>query len=179
MTLRLNLMPWREQQRARAVRRFQGMMVAGLVMALTVVMVLDQAARHRLARQAEVVAHQQGELARLDTSLAQIDRLRDAQAAVQLQQAALAALRARQAQLPGLFHSLEQAMPDGAQLTEVNLQDERLRLAGLAASAAVVARFMRDLQQAGVVQGIELVHLRHHPRGNEFLLAGRVSVGDS
>ncbi|QXH36121.1 PilN domain-containing protein [Pseudomonas muyukensis] len=179
MRVRLNLMPWREQRRAKTLRRFQRALVLSLILALVGVLLLDQAARARLARQAEVVARHQAELARLEGGLLQLERLREARQAAQAQYAALTTLRARQALLPGLLLSLEQAMPEGAQLTEVDWQDNRLQLAGLAASAAVVARLMRDLQHSGVVQEVELVHLRYQQTGDEFLLAARLAPGAS
>lgn len=176
---RLNLMPWREQRRASAVRRFQITLVGTLVVALCGVMLLDRMARSRLARQAQAVATQQAAVERLDASLRQIDKLREARDALLAQQAAVSALSAGRAQLPGLFRALEQAIPEGARLTEVGVEDGRLRLAGLAASASVVARLMRSLEQVKMVRDLELVHLRRHGQGDEFLLAARLLLGES
>lgn len=176
---RLNLMPWREQRRASAVRRFQITLVGTLVVALCGVVLLDRMARSRLARQAQVIATQQAAVERLDTSLRQIDKLREARDALLAQQATVSALSAGRAQLPGLFRALEQAMPEGARLTEVGVEDGRLRLAGLAASASVVARLMRSLEQVKMVRDLELVHLRRHGQGDEFLLAARLLAGES
>ncbi|UXZ46377.1 PilN domain-containing protein [Pseudomonas soli] len=172
-------MPWREQRRASAVRRFQITLVGTLVVALCGVMLLDRMARSRLARQAQVIATQQAAVERLDTSLRQIDKLREARDALLAQQATVSALSAGRAQLPGLFRALEQAMPEGARLTEVGVEDGRLRLAGLAASASVVARLMRSLEQVKMVRDLELVHLRRHGQGDEFLLAARLLAGES
>ncbi|MDH0648841.1 PilN domain-containing protein [Pseudomonas sp. GD03858] len=178
MKVRLNLMPWREQRRASAVRRFQLVLVASLVAALLAVMALDQAARARLARQVEAVGRQQLALDRLETTAARIDQLREARRAVEAQRSALATLRGGQALIPDLFRGLEQAMPEGAQLIEISLEEERLRLTGLAASASVVAQFMRGLQRMGDIRDLELVHLRHQARGDEFLLVGRLLASE-
>jgi len=179
MTGRLNLMPWREQRRASVVRRFRITLVATLVVALCAVMLLDRMARSRLARQVQVVATQQAAVERLDASLRQIGQLREARDALLAQQAAVSALGAGREQLPGLFLALEQAMPEGARLTEVGVEDGRLRLAGLAASASVVARLMRSLEQVRTVRDLELVHLRRHGQGDEFLLSARLLAGES
>ncbi|PNA02583.1 MULTISPECIES: PilN domain-containing protein [unclassified Pseudomonas] len=176
---RLNLMPWREQRRASVVRRFQITLVATLVVALCGVMLLDRTARSRLARQAQVVATQQVAVERLDASLRQIDQLRETRDALSAEQAAVSALDAARAQLPGLFLALEQAMPEGARLTEVGVEDGHLRLTGLAASASVVARLMRGLEQVAMVRDLQLVHLRRHGQGDEFLLAARLLAGES
>ncbi|MCU7238621.1 MULTISPECIES: PilN domain-containing protein [Pseudomonas] len=179
MMARLNLMPWREQRRARVVRRLQIMLVVALVVALCGVIWLDQMARSRLARQSLVVASHQAELERLDATLRQVDQLRGMRAALQAEHAAVTALGAGRSQMPGLFLALEQALPEGARLTEVDVEAGRLRLGGLAASASVVARFMRDLEQVGMVRDLELVHLRRHLQGDEFLLAARLLAGES
>lgn len=179
MRVRLNLMPWREQRRARVVRQFQIRLVVTLVVALSAVTWLDQMARSRLARQALIVVSHQAELERLDTSLRQVDQLRGRRAVVQAEHAAVAALGAGRSQMPGLFLALEQALPEGVRLTEVDVEAGRLRLGGLAASASVVARFMRDLEQVGMVRDLELVHLRRHVQGDEFLLAARLRAGES
>lgn len=179
MMARLNLMPWREQRRARVVRRFQLMLVVTLVVALCGVIWLDQMARSRLARQALVVASHQAELKRLDTMLGQVDQLRSRRAALQAEHVAVSALDAGRSQVPGLFLALEQALPEGARLTEVDVEAGRLRLGGLAASATVVAQFMRDLEHVGVVRDLELVQLRRHDEGDAFLLAARLLAGES
>lgn len=45
--MRLNLLPWRERQRQAALRRFRGQLVAGALLALCAVMLVDQLARQR------------------------------------------------------------------------------------------------------------------------------------
>ncbi|BCJ09418.1 hypothetical protein PRtIB026_A09510 [Pseudomonas sp. RtIB026] len=179
MMVRLNLMPWREQRRARTVQRFQALLGVTLVVALCGVIWLDQMARSRLARQALIVASHQAELERLDATLRQVDQLRGRREALQAEHAAVSALGAGRSQMPGLFLALEQALPEGARLTEVDVEAGRLRLGGLAVSASVVARFMRGLEQVGMVRDLELVHLRRHAQGDEFLLAARLLAGES
>jgi type IV pilus assembly protein PilN len=179
MMARLNLMPWREQRRARAVRRFQITLVVTLVVALCGVLWLDQMARSRLARQALIVVSHQAERDQLDATLRQVDQLRGRREALQAEHAALSALGTGRSQMPDLFLALEQALPEGARLTEVDVEAGRLRLGGLAASASVVARFMRDLEHVSVVQDLELVHLRRHDEGDAFLLAARLLAGES
>lgn len=179
MRVRLNLMPWREHRRARAVRQFQIRLVVTLVVALGAVTWLDQMARSRLARQALIVVSHQAELERLDISLRHVDQLRGRREALQAEHAALSALGTGRSQMPDLFLALEQALPEGARLTEVDVEAGRLRLGGLAASATVVAQFMRDLEHVGVVRDLELVQLRRHDEGDAFLLAARLLAGES
>lgn len=179
MMLRLNLMPWRERRRARDAYRFRVLVIASLLLALLGVMLLDHLARSRLARQADALAAKQAEAQRIDAIVTQVEQLRDARAALRVEQAELLGLRARQALLPGLFHGLEFALPEGARLTELKAIDGQLRLTGQAASPAVVARLMRDLQAGQGLQDLQLVHLRNLEAGDEFVLTARLAVNGS
>ncbi|WP_194789576.1 PilN domain-containing protein [Pseudomonas sp. UFMG81] len=179
MRLRVNLMPWREQRRVRDLRRFQVALIVAALMALLVVMLLDQLARSRLARQAEALAAHQAEAQRLDAVMAQIEQLRESRVSMLEQHAALAGLRARQGALPRLFLELELAMPEGARLTALRVRDGQVQLSGQAASPAVVARLMRELQASGVLHALELVHLHNLQASDEFQLAGRLAVTGS
>ena len=67
-------------------------------------------------------------------------------------------------------------MPAGLQLTELTLAHGRLHVTGVAASGAVVAQFMRDLERSAVLQGLALKHVKHLPSGDEFVLTARVSA---
>ena len=96
--------------------------------------------------------------------------------AAQSHAAVLASLRADQGVFPALLSDLEAALPAGLQLTELTLTGGRLQVTGQAASGAVVAQFMRDLERSAVLQGLELKHVKHLPSGDEFVLTARVSA---
>ncbi|QXH47036.1 PilN domain-containing protein [Pseudomonas xanthosomatis] len=175
--VRLNLMPWRERRRAQVLRHFCMMLVGSCVLALAGLLLLDQLARARLAQQVAATALYQVQLNHFDSQQLTVTELRNEREALQQQQAALMQLRAGQATLVSLFQGLEKAMPDGARFTELNLENGRLRLAGLAASAAVVAQLMRDLEAMQVLSGLELVFLRHEAAGDAFLITAELSAG--
>lgn len=174
MMVRLNLLPWRERQRLAAVRRFQRGLVVSLLFALCAVMVLDHMARQRGLQQASRIAERQAGLAQLDGQLESLAQLRQARERTLAQSAALAALRVDQGVLPRLFAELERALSAGLQLTDLSLQDGQLELTGLGASSAVVAQFMRELQQSRLLEGLELKQIKAHSQGDEFLLLARL-----
>ena len=67
-------------------------------------------------------------------------------------------------------------MPEGIQLTEIKLERSRLRLVGLAASGAVVAQFMRELEHSNVLLDLALERVKSTDEGDEFLLVARMSA---
>jgi len=172
--LRLNLLPWREQQRLAALRRFQLALIGSLLLALAGVIMLDQLARQRGQQQLAAIAERQADVARLDIQLQQLKAVQGSHADVMAQSAALQALRNGQDLLPRMFAELERALGASLQLTEMSIQEGQLQLLGLAASPAVVAQFIRDLQQSRQFDALELKHIRAVADGDEFLLLARL-----
>jgi type IV pilus assembly protein PilN len=174
--LRLNLMPWRERQRLAALRRLRLLLLGSTFMALCAVLLMDQLARERAQRQAIDNAARQTAMAALDVQLEQFGALDQAYDSVRAQAAALAALRADQGLVAALFADLERALPEGIQLTALKLERSRLQISGLAASGAVVAQLMRELERSGGLLDLELKRVKSTASGEEFQLAARVSA---
>ncbi|WP_306578571.1 PilN domain-containing protein [Pseudomonas sp.] len=174
--MRLNLLPWRERQRQATLRRFRSRLVAGAILALCAVMLVDQLARQRGQQQALSNTRQQAALERLAEQLRPLDDVREQHQALLERLAALERLRTQQGILGDVFTDLEGALPMGVQLLDLSLENGHLQLAGLATSGAVVAQFMRDLEHSRVLLDLELKRIRSVPGGDEFLLAARVSA---
>jgi type IV pilus assembly protein PilN len=173
--LRINLLPWREQQRLAALRRFQLMLIGSVVLALCVVLLMDQLARQRAQHQAAANLGRQAAIAGLNRQLEQLDVIQQALDAARAQTASLDALFADRGLLTALFSDLERALPEGVQVVEMKVEGERLHLVGLAASSAVIAQLMRDLGRSGILLDLELKQIKSLPAGEEFLLLARMS----
>ena len=174
--VRLNLMPWRERQRLAALRRLRLMLLGGMFLGLCAVLLMDQLVRERAQRQAIDNSNRQAAMAELDAQLEQLAPINRAYEAARSQAAALTALRADQGLVTALFADLERALPEGIQLTEIKLERSRLRLVGLAASGAVVAQFMRELEHSNVLLDLALERVKSTDEGDEFLLVARMSA---
>ncbi|MGE8370888.1 MAG: PilN domain-containing protein [Pseudomonas putida] len=174
--MRLNLLPWRERQREAALRRFRTQLIAGALLALCAVTLVDQLARQRGQQQALANAQQQAALEVLAGQLQPLADVRAQHDALIARSAALEGLRAQQGVLGDVFAGLEGALPFGVQLLDLSLENGHLQMTGLATSGAVVAQFMRDLERSGVLVDLALKRVRSLPGGDEFLLVARVSA---
>ncbi|MFJ4441353.1 PilN domain-containing protein [Pseudomonas sp. NPDC089422] len=174
--VRLNLMPWREQQRLAALRRLRLMLVGAAVVALSAVLLIDQLARQRARQQAVANNSQQAAIDVLEVQMAEHDRIRQSYDAVRAQAAALADLRVEQGLVTAVFADLERALPEGVRLLRLELQGSRVSVVGVAASGAVVAQLMRELERSAVMGELELKSLKSQPGGDEFLLLARMSA---
>ncbi|MFV3287515.1 PilN domain-containing protein [Pseudomonas sp. NY11955] len=174
--MRLNLLPWRERQRQAALRRFRGQLIAGALLGLCALALVDQLARQRGHQQALANAQRQAALEVLDEKLQLLADVPAQHDALLAQASALEGLRAHQGVLASMFADLEGALPEGVQLLDLSLENGRLRVVGLAASGAVVAQFMRDLNRSSVLLDLELKGIKSLSGGDEFLLTARVSA---
>ncbi|HDS1696733.1 MULTISPECIES: PilN domain-containing protein [Pseudomonas] len=174
--MRLNLLPWRERQRQAALRRFRGQLVAGALLALCAVMLVDQLARQRGQQQVLANTQRQATLGVLGEQLQPLVEVRAQHEALLARAVALEGLRAHQDVLAGVFADLEGALPEGVQLLDLSLDSGRLQMTGVAASGAVVAQFMRDLNRSNVLLDLELKRIKSLPDGDEFLLTARVAA---
>ncbi|WP_286954275.1 MULTISPECIES: PilN domain-containing protein [unclassified Pseudomonas] len=174
--LRINLLPWREQQRLAAFRRLRLMVLGGVVLALGAVLLMDQLARQRAHHQALANASRQAAVAELDAQLEQLDGIRLALESVRGQTDTLASLHAERGLLSVLLADLERALPEGVQVIELTLEHARLQIVGVAVSAAVVAQFMRDLERSSGLFDLELKGLKSVAAGDEFVLLARVAA---
>lgn len=174
--MRLNLLPWRERQRQAAMRRFRSHLVAGALLALCAVTLVDQQARQRGQQQALANTQRQAALETLGLEAQPLADVRAQHAALLGRLAVLEGLQAQQGVLPGVLADLERALPLGMQLLGLSLENGRMELSGLATSGAVLAQFMRDLERSGVLLDLELKHIKSQPGGDEFLLAARVAA---
>ncbi len=174
--MRLNLLPWRERQRQAALRRFRGQLVAGVLLALCAVTLVDQLARQRGLQQALANAQHQAAFELLEEQLQPLADVRTQYEALLASTEVLDGLRADQGVLAGVFADLEGALPEGMQLLGLSLENGLLQMTGLAVSGAVVAQFMRDLGRSSALLDLELKRIDSVPDGDEFILAARVSA---
>ncbi|MDZ5603971.1 PilN domain-containing protein [Pseudomonas sp. RP23018S] len=177
--LRLNLLPWREQRRAAAVRRFQRSLFGGAVAALALVLVIDQLAQARVRQQQVVNAAHHANGVALEQQVEQLDTVIEQRKQFEQRRAGLVRLHAGQGAVPGILAGLEQAAPAGLQLTRLHLKDGQVTLAGLAATPALVARLVREIQRLAVLQDVEVKQIRSSPAGDRFELVAKLPAHGS
>ncbi|WP_313741408.1 PilN domain-containing protein [Pseudomonas sp.] len=174
--MRLNLMPWRERRRAAAVRRFQASLLGSAVVALALVLVVDQLAQARLREQLSANLALRAQVEAAEQPLRQLDEVLEGRAQVERRQAALVRLRAGQQAVPNVLAALEQAAPVGVQVSGLRVQEGQLTLTGLAANAALVVWLVRDMQRLAMLRDVEVRHIRSSAEGNRFELVARLPL---
>jgi len=166
----VNLLPWREWRRRRAIRYWQGLLFGSLLLGALLSLLGIGLLNQHLDRSGEANARLDERIAGLADGLEQVADLRSRFADLQAQWDELQALRRQQWASGDLLFRLMEIVPAGARLSELHLADGELRLSGLARSGAEVAQLLRNLQQSSGLGAPDLQELVSSPSGERFRL---------
>ncbi len=186
MSMRINLLPHREERRQRGRQHFA--VLAGLTAALGIAIVgagyLYVAGL--ISTQQERNAFLKSEIAKLDKEIAEIKKLKDEIAALLARKQIIETLQADRAQTVHLLDQLVRQMPEGVYLKSVRQRGLGVNLVGYAQSNARVSTLMRNVESSPWLADPKLVEIKastmNKKRLSEFnmnLVVKRVQLKDA
>ncbi len=142
---KINLLPWREEQRKQLTQQFVSRMILSAILTAAVVFygwyhmggLIDyQQSRNR---------YLQTEIQTLQAQLEEIKELESTKQRLLARMDVIQTLQTRRPQVVHLFHELASTLPDGVFLTAIQQTQSAVTLEGLAESNARVSAYMRNL----------------------------------
>lgn len=179
MTVRINLLPHREQKRA--ARQQQFLLLAALALGIGVVLV---AAGHtfistKISGQEGRNAFLKAEISKLDKEIEEIKVLKEKTTALLERKKIVETLQANRSQVVHLLDQLVRQLPDGVYLKSVEQKENDVKLVGYAQSNARVATLMRNLDASEWLEAPNLVETKavilNSLRVSEFTLNIKLS----
>lgn len=167
--LRLNLLPHREQRRARLRRQFWFLLAAAAAAGGAVAILVHGVLHTRFEAQVSRNNFLKGEIARVDKQIEAVKRLREDIEALLARKKIIESLQADRGQSVVLLDELVRQIPDGIVLRSFREEGRRLTLVGLAQSNARVSTLMRNLDATSVFENAVLVELKSVNEGNRRL----------
>ncbi len=143
---KINLLPWRAERREQRKREF--FMQLGIAAAAAVVLVIlwGMWMNLRIDSQNEDNAYLKGEIKQLDVKIAEIKNLEKVKSRLLARKQIIEQLQSNRSQMVHLFDELVKTIPNGARLTSLKQQGNKLTLDGVAQSNATVAEYMRNIE---------------------------------
>ena len=179
MTVRINLLPHREQKRA--ARQQQFIVLAALTLGLGAVVAV---AGHsfigaKISNQEGRNAFLNAEIAKLDKEIEEIKVLKEKTTALLERKKVVETLQANRSQVVHLLDQLVRQLPDGVYLKTIEQKDNVVNLVGYAQSNARVASLMRNLDSSEWLEDPRLIETKavmlNSLRVSEFSLSIRLS----
>ncbi len=149
MTIEINLLPWREELRARRSKRFFVTLGVAAALGLGGGYGLTWHYEQQAASQQQRNAHIQAQSRQLDDDIREVSELETIIAEMVEQERVFTGLQMGRTQTVHVLGDLTTSLVDGVYYTQLNRQGDRLRLAGLAENNRQVSDQLRALAAAG------------------------------
>lgn len=172
--IRINLLPHREMKRAARRRQFGFLLVLTLVAAIGIVAFGQIVISSRVSTQEARNQFLSQEIAKLDTQISEIKKIREQTQALLERKQVVETLQSNRTEMVHLFDELIRILPDGLYLKGIKQSGKTLSLAGYTQSSARVSTLMRALEASPWFENPALVEIKtatvNNLRANEFNL---------
>jgi type IV pilus assembly protein PilN len=160
---RINLLPWREEQRRDLQRQFMTKLlitcIVAVVAVFSVIGVYDQKIRHQQIRN-ELV---KSETRKLESKIKRIDELERTRARLISRKQVIERLQASRSTTVELLDKLAKSIPVGVTLTSIRQQGPVLVLLGNSQSNARVSAYLKELEKSDLFLNPQLTFVRSAP----------------
>ena len=162
---RINLLPWRAEQRQRRKKEFLVALAGSLVVAFGVVYLSKLTVQGWTSNQQARNEVLKAEIKSLDEQISQISGLESQRDRLVARMQVITQLQRSRPEVVHLFDELVSTMPEGVYLTEVVQQGARIQVKGNAQSSTRVSALMRNIDDSEWLKGPGL-------EGVDFVTAG-------
>ncbi len=162
-SIRINLLPHREQKRQARQRQFYTLMISLAILGLAVIALVHGILAAQIESQESRNRVLKGEIAKLDEQIKEIDRLRDQIQAVLARKQVVETLQGNRSEAVHLLDQLVRQLPDGIYLRSIRQTDARVTIVGYAQSNARVSTLMRNIEASPWLSNPELVEIKLVP----------------
>lgn len=180
---RINLLPWREEQRKERRQAFfvslgvaavvAGISTFGVNLYFSSLVDAQQSRNDRL----------NAEIASLDKQISEIESLEQQKQQFIARMEIIERLQSSRPAIVHVFDELARTLPDGTQLTGITQTGNRLKIEGLAQSSTRVSTFMRNIDESEWMRNpeLEVIETRENAAlgANFVLFAEQVTPGQS
>jgi type IV pilus assembly protein PilN len=157
---RINLLPWREEQRRERQRQFLstllGTVILGIVLVFLVMTIFDQKINHQQFRNETV----RKEIRKLEERIKKIDELERTRSRLISRKQVIERLQASRSMTVELLDNLAKSIPVGVTLTTIRQQGPSLQLTGTSQSNARVSAYLRELEDNSLFLNPQLAFVR-------------------
>jgi len=179
--MRINLLPHREQKRQARQRQFVSLAIGLAVLGAAVVLLGHVAFGWQIESQNSRNGLLKTEIAKLDTQIKEIDKLREQTQALLARKQVVETLQSNRTEAVHLLDQMVRQLPDGIYLRSLRQAGAKVTLVGYAESSARVSTLMRNIEASPWLQSPELVEIKSidsptakSRRVNEFTLNVRI-----
>ena len=145
---RINLLPWREEERKKRQRDFGVAMAGGVVAAIAAVLATMFFYSQMISNQEARNARLNAEIAELQKSIEEIDGLERQKERLLARMEIIEQLQKSRPEIVHLFDEMARQLPEGVYLTGMKQTGARVEVRGIAQSSTRVSALMRQVDSS-------------------------------
>lgn len=142
---KINLLPWREEQRKEKTRQFASILAFSVILTLSVVALVHVTISGQIDYQNKRNQILTNEIQQLDSALKEIEGLEDTKEKLLARMDIIQSLQQKRPQIVHLFDELVRTVPDGIYLTGIKQSAGTITINGVAESNGRVSAYMRNI----------------------------------
>ena len=163
---RINLLPWREEERKKRQRDFGVALAGGVVAAIAVVLLTMLAFNQMISNQQSRNQRLENEIAELQKSITEIDGLERQKERLLARMEIIEELQKSRPEIVHLFDEIARQMPEGVYLTGMKQTGNRVEVRGIAQSSTRVSALMRQVDSSEWMADPEVDRVETTQSGN-------------
>ncbi len=160
MTININLLPWREEQKEHLKREFVSYLGLGLVVATGLMLLIHMSISRQIAFQNENNVFLKNEIKKLDEQIAEIESLQKEKQQLLARMEIIQQLQTNRPQIVRLFDGIVRTVPEGLFLTNLARTGPNLVIDGKAESNTRVSTFMRNIEASNWLKNPVLTYIQ-------------------
>ncbi|PCH60418.1 MAG: pilus assembly protein PilN [Gammaproteobacteria bacterium] len=153
---RINLLPWREMQKAEQRRQFMSTMIGAVVLMAGVIALVHINMLGQINAQDSRNGILQEQIAIVDKEIAEIKDLETEKEKLLARMNVIQELQSRRPQIVRLFDDVPRLLPDGAYLSSIEQSGDQILMQGFAQSNSRVSSLMRNVDSSAWLQAPKL-----------------------
>jgi type IV pilus assembly protein PilN len=167
--VRINLLPHRELRRKRQREAFVALSVVTALLGGAIVFAVYGVIGGRIEQQQGRNSYLEGEIAKLDKQIEEIQKLREQTQAMLARKKVVETLQANRSEAVHLLDQLVRQLPEGVYLKSVKQGGSVVSISGFAQSNARVSSLLRNLEASPWLELPSLVEIKSASMGNTRL----------
>lgn len=170
---RINLLPWREEQRKEQTRQFVSLLAISAVMMAALLLLVFFNVSKMIDNQNFRNQLLTTEIGKLEEQLKQIEELESTKAELLSRMEIIQSLQQKRPQIVHVFDEIVRTLPEGVYLTSLKQQGDGFEFIGISESNGRVSAYMRNIDASEWMKNPKLKVIeakRKDGRGSEFAL---------
>ncbi|MGL5429805.1 MAG: PilN domain-containing protein [Vibrio sp.] len=153
---RINLLPWREARREAHKRRFLGLVMLGILLAVLMQFAAGNYLSRQVAQQQERIGYLKQHIFSLDQQVSQLKLSEEEHKALLTRLHVVEQLQLKRNTTTDFMNLMPQLIPEGVYVDKIKMNGQQIEITGISDSTARLATMLDNLEKSAKLSEVEM-----------------------